>query len=270
MTWTTLRRSKLGERICGWRGGSGPLLMLIHGVGMQADYWSNLIPTLEQHFSLLIVDMPGHGASPVLTTKTQRISDYTNCLAEVAVGPDKPIFVAGHSMGALISIDLAHRYSTHVKAIAVLNGIFQREESAAAAVRRRADNLDGSSVADSSHTLKRWFGQQPQGRDAHAARYCASCLSAMNPLAYQQAYRAFAYADGPSEATIRGIECPAMFATGSLEPNSTPAMSRAMAKLAPRGECHVVANARHMMTMTHGAQISKLLISFFNRAGEAV
>ncbi|MFT6878195.1 MAG: pimeloyl-ACP methyl ester carboxylesterase [Granulosicoccus sp.] len=270
MTWTTLQRSKLTEHIWGWRGGTGPTLLLIHGVGMQADYWSNLISALEQNFTLLVIDMPGHGASPVLTTATQTLRDYTHCIAEVLIGCNEPIFVAGHSMGALISVDLAYRYRKYVKAIVVLNGVFQREDSASVAVRIRADNLDGHSVSDSSLTLERWFGDAPQGLNADAAEHCKDWLSSINPLGYQQAYRAFAYDDGPSEATVRDIECPAMFATGALEPNSTPAMSRSMASLARQGECHVVEDARHMMSMTHGVQLGDLMTSFFQRAGASV
>lgn len=270
MTWTTLQRSKLTEHIWGWRGGAGPSLLLIHGVGMQADYWSNLIQALEQHFSLLVIDMPGHGASPVLTTASQTIEDYADCIAEVLIGCNEPLFVAGHSMGALISVDLAGRYSKYVKAIAVLNGVFQREDSASVAVRLRADNLDGYSVSDPSLTLERWFGKDPQGLDAAAANYCHSSLSTINPLGYRNAYRAFAYDDGPSEATVRAIACPAMFTTGALEPNSTPAMSRNMARLAPLGEYQLIDGARHMMSMTHGEQLSDLMTSFFQRAGVSV
>ena len=61
MTWTTLQRSKLSRHIHGWTGGEGEPLLLIHGVGMRADYWSNIVPTLANTFSLTVVDMPGHG-----------------------------------------------------------------------------------------------------------------------------------------------------------------------------------------------------------------
>ncbi|MDB4222203.1 alpha/beta hydrolase [Granulosicoccus sp.] len=267
MTWTTLQRSKLTEHIWGWTGGSGPTLMLIHGVGMRADYWSNLIPALEQHFSLIVIDMPGHGESPVLTTATKKIKDYTNCIAHVLVSQKAPVLLAGHSMGALISVDLASRFSKYVRAICVLNGVFQRDEFASKAVRLRADNLDGRSVGDPSQTLERWFGHTPQGVDAVAAQQCKDWLLSINPLGYREAYTAFAYDDGPLESALRGLECPALFTTGELEPNSTPAMSRSMASLTPMGECYEFKGAKHMMSMTHGKELSDLMTSFFRQAG---
>ena len=267
MTWTTLQRSKLTEHIWGWTGGTGPTLMLIHGVGMRADYWSNLIPALEQHFSLIIIDMPGHGESPVMTTATKAIRDYTNCIANVLIAHKEPILLAGHSMGALITVDLALRFSKFVRAIAVLNGVFQREDSASKAVRLRADNLDGRSVGDPSQTLERWFGNAPQGVDEDAAKHCKAWLLTINPLGYSDAYRAFAYDDGPSELEVRQLKCPALFTTGELEPNSTPAMSLSMSSLAPMGEFYEVKAAKHMMSMTHGKELSDLMTSFFHQTG---
>ena len=267
MTWTTLQRSKLTEHIYGWTGGVGPQLLLIHGVGMRADYWSNLIPSLQEHFALTVIDMPGHGDSPALTQVKPVIKDYSDCIADVLHAAAEPMCVAGHSMGAVISLDLANRYSDNVRAIAVLNGIFQREESATASVRSRADNLNGLSLADPTATLARWFGDNPKGINAQCATHCRDWLEDINPLGYQQAYRAFAYDDGPSTTMIKSLQCPALFITGELEPNSTAAMSRTMSELSPDGTNHIVSGGKHMMSMTHGDEVCSQLIAFFKRAG---
>ena len=52
--------------------------------------------------------------------------------------------------------------------------------------------------------------------------------------------------------------------TGELEPNSTPAMSRAMAKLVPNGRAQIVKGAAHMMPMTHAAEVNAALSTFLN------
>lgn len=267
MTWTTLQRSKLSNHLHGWSGGEGQPLLLIHGVGMRADYWSNLVPGLAKHFALTVIDMPGHGDSPVLSIDSPGIENYTDRIAEILNNAPTRTFVAGHSMGALISVDLAHRYASKVKGIAVLNGVFQRDAAANEAVRSRADKLDGISIADPSLTLERWFGAAAEGVDAQAAQYCRDWLLAMNPLGYQHAYRAFAYDDGPTINCLQGLQCPALFTTGELEPNSTARMSQAMASFAPKGECHIVPGAKHMMSMTHGEEVCDRMIDFFQRAG---
>lgn len=269
MTWTILQRSKLSKNIYGWTGGTGAPLLLIHGVGMRADYWNNIVPELAQHFALTVIDMPGHGSSPVLSDKTPNIQKYSDCIAEVLSESPEPMYIAGHSMGALISVDLADRYSSKVNAITVLNGVFQRNVDATQAVRARADGLDGQYIADPAATLTRWFGDKPTGVDASAAKNCHDWLMDINPLGYQQAYRAFAYDSGPTEVCLKSLDCAALFITGEKEPNSTAEMSMAMAQLVPNGECYVVKGAKHMMSMTHGGEVSTRMIEFFERAGAA-
>lgn len=263
MTWTTLPRSRLNDDINGWQGGSGPELLMIHGVGMHADYWSNLIPELVNHFHLTIIDMPGHGDSLNFAESLPALPSYTDSIAQLIQQNAVPTRVVGHSMGAMIAIDLASRYPGSVAAIAALNAVYQRNEAAKAAVRARATSLARETVLDSSSTLERWFGHEPDGVNALASKACATWLSEVNQTGYRQAYRAFAHHDGPDENTLQQILCPALYMTGENEPNSTPAMSMAMASTTEQGECHIVNGARHMMSMTHGSDVLKKLVPFF-------
>jgi pimeloyl-[acyl-carrier protein] methyl ester esterase len=43
--------------------GRGPMLVLLHGWGMNSTIWSSLLPGLTPHFRVTCVDLPGHGAS---------------------------------------------------------------------------------------------------------------------------------------------------------------------------------------------------------------
>ena len=53
---------------------------------------------------------------------------------------------------------------------------------------------------------------------------------------------------------------------GSITFNaSTPAMARALAELAPKGEAQVLEDARHMMQMTHPDRVSERLGEFIGR-----
>ncbi len=63
MTWTTLRRSKLNNDFYSWQGGAGLQLQLIDQVSMRAHHWLSLIHELQNHFSLMVMHLPGHGDS---------------------------------------------------------------------------------------------------------------------------------------------------------------------------------------------------------------
>lgn len=255
-----LARTSLSKSIAGSMQGTGRDMVLIHGVGMNADYWGNLIPALTEHFRLSIIDMPGHGESPPLLATSPTLSNYTDIIAEII---KTPVIVVGHSMGALIALDLAVRYPRLINGIGVLNGIYRRSEMAMQAIKARVDQLDNNTMADSTDTLERWFGHSPTGVQAEASQQCRQWLNAMHPQHYAAAYQAFANADAPTDDQLRAIDCPALFLTGELEPNSTPIMSQAMCDLTADSKCCIVDGAKHMVSMTDGLVVEQALMTFF-------
>lgn len=52
--------SELSYRVVG----EGPPLLLLHGFGISYKIWQALIPLLKSHFQLILVELPGIGASP--------------------------------------------------------------------------------------------------------------------------------------------------------------------------------------------------------------
>lgn len=253
MTWTIRPRSKTGA-LAAVTAGDGPLLVLIHGVGLQAEAWGAQITALAQDYRVVAVDMPGHGDSPRLK-ETPTLAAYTDRIAEVI---DGPATVIGHSFGSMIALDLAIRHPAKIAGVAALNAIYRRSPQARAAVVARADGLDGTSAADPAAPLDRWFGTEA----SEERTACENWLRATNPAGYRDAYRVFAQEDGPKESDLQALHCPALFLTGGQEPNSTPAMSQQMAALAPQGRAEILPNAAHMAPMTHGADVNRILTGF--------
>ena len=253
MIWTTRPRSEFGA-LRAIDAGEGPTVLLIHGVGLRAEAWNAQMDALVGRFRVVALDMPGHGQS-LLSEEIQSLSGYTDAIAD---GLDEPAFVIGHSMGAMIALDMAVHYPHLVGGVAALNAIFQRDQSALAAVQARAKILDGTSVVDPSATLTRWFGDTPSSeREA-----CEGWLRGVDTAANRMAYRVFAHENGPNPSALEKLRCPALFLTGRDEPNSTPEMSRAMADITPHGHAQIIDDAAHMMPMTHAGQVNAAVLAF--------
>lgn len=253
MTWTIRPRSKLGT-LTAITGGSGPKVLLVHGVGLRAEAWGGQFETLAQTCRVMAVDMPGHGESPRIADHPQ-LADFTDAIAVILT---EPAVVIGHSFGAMIALDMATRYPDLVHGVAALNGIFQRDVAAKDAVLARAASLDGKTTADPTATLIRWFGAEPSA----ARGACQGWLCEVDPAGYRDAYRVFAAEDGPSEKALRNFRCPALFLSGENEPNSTPQMSRRMAELALFGRAAILKGAAHMLPMTHVTEVAAILKKF--------
>lgn len=259
MTWTTRQRSEVGG-VPAIQAGNGPNVLFLHGVGLRAEAWSKQLDTLSSNARVTAPDMLGHGESK--SHNGAQMSDFVAVARAVLLALEGPTLIVGHSMGSMIALELAARAPDRIVAVAALNAVFERSPAAARAVQNRAASLDGATVADPAATLDRWFGttKSPE-RDA-----CGSWLKSVSPAAYKAAYTAFAHSDIPKREALSNLQCPALFITGSLEPNSTPAMSEDMAARAPHGRALIIDGAAHMMPMTHATTVNPALRHFTDEA----
>ncbi len=258
MTWTTRPRSEIGG-LAAIQTRAGPNVLLLHGVGLRAEAWGAQLDALASVARLTAPDMPGHGESPLGDPRVD-ISEYTEAALHVLNRLDGPTLVVGHSMGAMIALDLAAKAPQRIAGVVALNAIFERDAEATRAIQTRAAALDGQTPTDPTGTLLRWFGDT----ESPERTACQNWLTATNPAGYKQAYTLFSNSENPRRDELKKILCPALFMTGELEPNSTPAMSRAMAEIVPQGRAQIVKGAAHMMPMTHAAEVNAALSTFLN------
>ncbi len=83
------------------------IALLIHGWSSSWYALSTLLPDLSRRFSCIAVDLPGYGKSPPMATRTT-IKGYADILAKlIRQLTDKPVVLVGHSMGGMISLNIA-------------------------------------------------------------------------------------------------------------------------------------------------------------------
>ncbi|TPN85478.1 alpha/beta fold hydrolase [Mesorhizobium sp. CU2] len=270
MADAALVRSKAPDGTGFIRAGAGAPVLFIHGVGMDAAIWQPQIDLMRDRFDLIAIDMLGHGASP-LPPQNAELSDYADQAIRLLdhLGLDR-VAVVGHSMGALVAQEIALRAPSRVNAIVCLNAVFRRPAQLAEAVRARAaalgDHGDPSAIAA---TVARWFGDPVPPALAGAAAKARAALESVDAEGYARTYRLFASADTAHVDRLAGLSAPALFMTGSDDRNSTPAMSAAMARLAPAGQCLVLNGEKHMMTIASPKEVTQHITAFLDRVADA-
>ncbi len=85
--------------------GRGPNLTLLHGWGLNGAVWNGVRDALAEHYTLHIVDLPGHGHSH--DTATSTIADMTDAIAGAIPARSH---LLGWSLGGLVAHDLARRH----------------------------------------------------------------------------------------------------------------------------------------------------------------
>lgn len=247
------------------RHGLGVPVVLIHGVGMAKEVWTPQVNALARGFEMLAYDMWGHGQS-ALPEQAPALRHYSQQLLElIDVLGLSQVRVVGHSMGALVALEFALEHPSRCAGVVAMNAVFSRSEDQRLLVRQRASELlRHGAQANLDDTLKRWFGNPGNQNTAMAEALSRKLLQEVCHEGYAAAYEVFATADAAHVMRLPGLKPPALFFTGELDPNSTPAMSHEMARLVPRGAARVLPGHRHMMSLTAPEQVSRVLCEALN------
>lgn len=90
------------------RLGQGPAVLLIHGTGASTHSWRDVAPILADGFTVLNIDLPGHGFTRGRLPTGFALPGIARALADLlAVEAVDPVVVAGHSAGAAVAVQLA-------------------------------------------------------------------------------------------------------------------------------------------------------------------
>jgi pimeloyl-ACP methyl ester carboxylesterase len=101
-----------GTMIAYQRSGKGPSLVLVHGTTADHTRWLPVLPTFEQYFTVYAVDRRGRGGSG--DAEQYAIEREFEDIVALVNSIEEPVFLLGHSYGAICSLEAARR-TTHLR-----------------------------------------------------------------------------------------------------------------------------------------------------------
>ena len=132
-----------GQSIAYRQAGSGPVIVLIHGITSDSATWRRVMPYLAARFTVIAPDLIGHGASAKpkgdysLGAHASSVRDLL-----VALGHDRATFV-GHSLGGGIAMQLSYQFPERCERLVLVDsGGLGRDVS----LLLRAATLPGSEL----------------------------------------------------------------------------------------------------------------------------
>lgn len=109
-------------------GGQGPTVVLLHGRGHAAPLWFAYLTVLARGHRVLALDLPGfgHSSAPEVALRTAEdglrffVEPVEELLATLAPGP---MTLVGHSLGGLVSLELALRGRVPVERLVLMDAM---------------------------------------------------------------------------------------------------------------------------------------------------
>jgi pimeloyl-ACP methyl ester carboxylesterase len=202
-----------------------PAVVLIHGAQNDHSVWALQSRALAHRgYAVLAPNLPGHGRSdgPPLST-VEAMADWMFALLDAA-GVDRALMV-GHSMGALIALEAAHRAPQRVRGLALLGATYpMRVSDTLLEAARSEPDAAIDMVAAWSHAS--WLpGPSTAGPGVsviNTARRLMQRMAARGaPQLFHTDFAACnAYANG--EAAAASVACPTLCVQGKYDVMTPP------------------------------------------------
>jgi pimeloyl-ACP methyl ester carboxylesterase len=101
--------------------GRGPAVVLLHGQGGSWQWWLRILPALASRHRIIAVDLAGFGGSDVIASGDvfhEHVATIVGLLKHLGLAKS---IIVGHSMGGLISLQLACEHPAYVSGLLLSN-----------------------------------------------------------------------------------------------------------------------------------------------------
>ena len=107
-----------------------PTVLLVHGFSGSRDNWNRVAHRLTKKYHVVAVDLPGHGDTQAPATFGYQLADLSDAVRQfvLALGIQKDLHIAGHSLGGGIAVFYSALYFLEVKSVLLVDtaGVYNK------------------------------------------------------------------------------------------------------------------------------------------------
>ncbi|MGH2942362.1 MAG: alpha/beta fold hydrolase [Solirubrobacteraceae bacterium] len=268
-----------GRQVSTLTMGSGPDVLLIHGLGGAKSSFFDTAAALSRQYRVHALDLPGFGSSSKPATAPYTARWFAETVRDTmdALGIARA-HVAGNSMGGRVAIELGLRHPERVVCLALLCpavAFIKRTYHPIVRIARPELGLLPHRFARDLVAERFWslFAEpddiDPSVADVVVDEFQRIYASAGGRIAFLASARNI-YLDAPYGrngfyARLSQLEAPALFVWGSHDKVIPPAFARHVARWLPSAEQIVLDGCGHVPQVERAVQTSGLLERFFAR-----
>jgi 3-oxoadipate enol-lactonase len=236
-----------GARIAYDEYGSGPAVVLIHGLGgNRTDVWRHVTAPLARDYRVVAYDMRGSGESEIADgpyTIDLLADDVDGLLG--ALGIERAALV-GHSMGGAIALTEAARRPERVWGVAGVGTAATLTAQQREGMQTRAETVEAEGMGAIAETVAT-NGTAPSFREQHAEDFqeLISMLASNDPAGYAAQCRSLVTM--AVEGLLPSVRAPVLLVAGELDAVSPPEVNEATAAALASARVEVIADCAHIV-----------------------
>jgi pimeloyl-ACP methyl ester carboxylesterase len=245
--------------------GSGPPLVLLHGIGSAAASFRCQLETLSARFRVVAWDVPGYGASTPLAIEHPGATDYSRALDAwlAALGIDR-CHLVGQSLGTLIAARFAAEQPRRVLSL-TLASVARGHGRLPPPDRQRllAQRLDDlTQLGPRGMAARR--GPRLLGPEATEAmrRTVIEIMARISAEGYAQAAQMLSTEDITVDLARLPPGLPIQIIVGEADVITPPAGNLEIAAAFPAASVHVVPGAGHALYLEKPEEFNRLVSDF--------
>ena len=121
MTFEQHEMTLHGQRVSYRTAGSGPALLLLHGIANSSETWARVAPLLSERFTVIAPDLLGHGQSAT-PRGDYSLGAHASGARDVAtaLGHER-VTVVGHSLGGGIAMQFAYQFPERTERLVLVS-----------------------------------------------------------------------------------------------------------------------------------------------------
>ncbi|MGC8605188.1 MAG: alpha/beta fold hydrolase [Desulfomonilaceae bacterium] len=248
--------------------GAGTPLVMIRGLGSNADHWYAQAPFLAEYFKVIIFDNRGIARSsdpggdytvPMMAADTLGLMDALNL---------EQAYVMGLSMGGMIAQELAINYPARIKALVLVcthcGGTAQigpSTEVTALFKEMIFENTPEAKIRSASAL----FDQGTLRNSPDIPKYYSD-VSLKNPARTETLIKQWqAVLQHDTFDRLSQIVAPTLVVTGAEDLLIPPENSKILVKKIPNAELKVIPHAGHQVLIEQAASCNEAILEFLNR-----
>ncbi len=236
--------------------GSGePLVVLIHGWSCDSNYWAAQLDDLKAKFSVVTVDLAGHGGSGANRSDWSMAAFGEDVAAVVNALPQyRKVVLVGHSMGGPVAVEAARMLRGRVAGVIGVDTLksIGGPPPPSAQTEARLKAFEADFIGSTRAMVTTSFFTKTS--DPTLIRRIADDMSSAPPEVALPAVRALNAWDG--KTAMSALDVPVTVINSDL---GSPTSVDAIRKIAPRFNAVIVGGLGHFLMMEDPKRFNPLL-----------